>query len=881
MREHIPLTDARQGRTQVGEFTDLRKRLASQADYIVRFEEACALWDSLFLKHRSRFPVAEAYRQYIDRRQFDAVEETLNQLIFGTLSGTSLPPGSFLPTARESLLLLSAIWLQPVGLMWGLFESEIDPIGLPLQKNETELAELGNSWVHRSARYLRERWSTNNGWSDEDKDCLAKLCVRQQAGVDISSLDRAADTHKGLARHPWSVNLQKLSALLRLANVCCLRKQFCSLDLKERIRPGQITGPDSAFLGVTDLIQRLDLDHGSNSVIIEARIPPPLDYAETPTEDGLQFPLTLDVRPSLEYLRAKIESIVQEVSPFLLQCASTRIKFVRLDQLPDDGTIHLDEYIPRVWALQMASTTCATEGSCCFALVLHRMLQSELRNPNKVAISLAARVRNKCDVMKDLQPFNVMATRLARQVRETVVDWSNDTSPPEAEIQALLNVLEGFLNERQDECVKVGANAAERLQEVKTAILYGVSRNVMKTLEEWNYQGRLLVVPINTQLDSPKTIRRPEAQWSVNQEGKDPLAGEDARMQAWCMKRGIELDFVDERMIPTRIRALKGTNGSIAFLAGARSVIRDDEQTSYFSTIGNLSIAQTIRRAGGKVVIIAERGKVARMDDGFDEAVELRSAFKAVEADPNAPVYSRVDELILGKDVDEEIIPANTDSEDLNDEEFREFRRHWAGSDWSTNDDGIRSSLPVEVYLPDAVPADADALEQIQQTIGSFLRGFEFTIDPEKKSTTTFSSWRWNAWFKSMNPHLPHERNKRCQEMREAFEKDKAEFLGTRANEAAQVLEALEGYSSAIARLGDVVIVKAIVNGDLTVLIDTLSAEAARKLDENLQVLADPLAFLEFVKHQACGSSDSLAGVETHNSEPSGDSQPLKNVPPA
>lgn len=656
-RPRTRIEQSRDGRALNAGPDTLRARLKAVPEYEQRFEEACSLWDSLFVDDHVHYPIAPALEKYVARNQCEAVEDLLEKLIYGSAAAGLLPVRSFVPTARESLLLVTAAWLQNLGLMHGLFRNErhLDTTEIaPTEIGPAKLERLAAKRGQRASHYLQKEWKLFCAWSDEDRKLLADLCRCAVAGAPLDELPIAPDMHAGLARNERSVHLQMCVALLRLANNINIRGDFCPLDLRQRLKPVATANvPESAFLQVLTLIEEVEINHGMNAVTLRARFPTPVDLEVVGTEDGLRVPLTLDLLPGLEYLRMRLHSIISEVAHVLSGCASTRILCATLERLDGDSLMEVEQFTQEVWALQLAATTCATEAACVFGLIIDRLLRDELAGEGNRDIPLRQKLLTKCKAAREIHPMNVLPLRLAILIERAVATWPENEAPSTDKIETLRDHVHAFLHKRMDQSGQLTLQGqTRRWSATDTPVVYGVSRNVLKFLESTGFKGQLLAVSIDAR------VRRPESNWRDLDNPQNPLAGEDARLIQWCRERGIDCHFVDERELPIRMRA---TRQRLVFIAGARSFLAagndpvNRDPAFCYSTIGNFSIAQTVRGVGGCVWLIAEAGKKA---DVNEQAI-LEANYTRSLDDPECQIYQQVDQLDLARHVDDVISPSN------------------------------------------------------------------------------------------------------------------------------------------------------------------------------------------------------------------------------
>ncbi|MDM4019456.1 hypothetical protein [Roseiconus lacunae] len=154
--------------------------------------------------------------------------------------------------------------------------------------------------------------------------------------------------------------------------------------------------------------------------------------------------------------------------------------------------------------------------------------------------------------------------------------------------------------------------------------------------------------------------------------------------------------------------------------------------------------------------------------------------------------------------------------------------------------------------MPDADPeTQLVEIESIRSAIGGLLEELGFEPDPAGLHVMGRGSWLWREWFKPSRP-LQKEMSEIYEEMkeglrREFLDKTGAEAFEKRANATAAVVKSLEAYSRAIVRLGDVIVAKAIVDGEPQLVVESLSPTIARELERRPELIRNPEAFIEFV----------------------------------
>ncbi len=687
-------------------------------DYPARWKEVVGLWRSLFMEHRDFYPVAEEFEPHFQMEHCVAIEELLNRIIYGTRSGTTMAYGSFVPTAREALLLVSAVWLHPIGLLWGLKEDEF-PVAPAERSDRTESAPPASRIVHRlpkpnnqleklavdyeerTADYLTTTWKRHQEWSQENRELLAKLCKAQRAGFDLTTLDTTLrkddkgellDDTETSDRPWWNVNLRKLAALLRLAMACRIQPGYCPLDVVERLKPMErpmADTPKDFYREIVDLVADVDVKHGAHAIVMTAVSPQPVNFEKAPPKPELRMPLILNILSGLEYLRTKLQSIVDEVTPSLKGCANTRLEFVNLNLLSvemnaaDEATAYTAsagncslrfqplamptlDFFHKVWALQLAATTCATEVACSFALVVHRTLSDELgRLTSPDSKTINSRLGHKAAVALSVQPFNAMVRRLAADINRKVESWGDQSKPKDHETRELLNLVEEFMKDRQANCDACGELASALLKDLKAIVVYGYSRNVLsgiKAAHRKGFSGVILHVPVSGHF---RTAESTTVELRDQPGQHKTISGERSSMDKELAGLGLKVLTVTIESLPSLLRPIRDAHvvqGSdtpfpFAFAVGTRAVLEPQEDRNlpetYIVTQGNEVVASAVKSAGGFVYVICESGKLAV----GEETSGLQSDIDQMQAREDLQEYQRFDQLELGKDVDQRLMP--------------------------------------------------------------------------------------------------------------------------------------------------------------------------------------------------------------------------------
>ncbi len=281
--------------------------------------------------------------------------------------------------------------------------------------------------------------------------------------------------------------------------------------------------------------------------------------------------------------------------------------------------------------------------------------------------------------------------------------------------------------------------------------------------------------------------------------------------------------------------------------------------------VGNLSYSATeseIRKvfeAFGYVVsvnIIQDRETGRSKGFAFVEMTNSDEASAAIEALNNAEIKGRT--IIVN---------------DIRESEPRHSDRPRAGfggggggrhSDASRNDDDIlppktvgparsHRSIQVELFIGDAgVEDDEAAISELRSSILHALNDIGFELDPTIKVQEEFGSWWARFLFRSKMALTSDEMIDIYTETREAIRRKAIDEVGAdifskRANAVEKLLARLDQFDEVAFRLGDVLIVKATIAGKVRVVIETMSHQLQRMLDEDPMLMRDPTSLLTYI----------------------------------
>lgn len=162
-------------------------------------------------------------------------------------------------------------------------------------------------------------------------------------------------------------------------------------------------------------------------------------------------------------------------------------------------------------------------------------------------------------------------------------------------------------------------------------------------------------------------------------------------------------------------------------------------------------------------------------------------------------------------------------------------------------------TINVEIHIEDAEPSiELEKLENIQNSVGNFLQAFGFEYEPEHEPEVVLASWHWFAKFKSAGKKTRDEAVEIYDEMKEALRRQQIDKAGAdafnqRALAAAELLKSLEPYPEAVARLGDIIVAKAEIDGVPRVAIESISPKLARELEARPGLTTNARLFFDYL----------------------------------
>jgi hypothetical protein len=168
----------------------------------------------------------------------------------------------------------------------------------------------------------------------------------------------------------------------------------------------------------------------------------------------------------------------------------------------------------------------------------------------------------------------------------------------------------------------------------------------------------------------------------------------------------------------------------------------------------------------------------------------------------------------------------------------------------------VSARIDVEIHLPGADAfRDRLSIERLQHSVRRLLDGFGYAPDPEDVATVVRASWHWKEFFIRSKPRLQTESEEIFEDMKEALRRQQIDASGAvafrdRATAAAELIRSLDAFPSAVGRLGDVVIAKAVINAQPRIAIETVSPRLPRELEAKPLLIRDPAAFFALLDDQ-------------------------------
>jgi len=161
------------------------------------------------------------------------------------------------------------------------------------------------------------------------------------------------------------------------------------------------------------------------------------------------------------------------------------------------------------------------------------------------------------------------------------------------------------------------------------------------------------------------------------------------------------------------------------------------------------------------------------------------------------------------------------------------------------------ANLPIEVQINIPGDTDFDTEGRIRDAIGNFMEAFDFEL--KGKTEPRYGSFFQRLIFWAKDKINEDELEKKYKEMEEVLKvaktyKPSAEILEKQAAAAGQLLARIKDIPNAVLRLDRVLIIKITRQGQPSLMIETLSHEIARQMDENPGSLRTPGHALQFLE---------------------------------
>ena len=157
-----------------------------------------------------------------------------------------------------------------------------------------------------------------------------------------------------------------------------------------------------------------------------------------------------------------------------------------------------------------------------------------------------------------------------------------------------------------------------------------------------------------------------------------------------------------------------------------------------------------------------------------------------------------------------------------------------------------RGSDEIEVHLPNAsYYVDARKIARLEKAINRYYASIGVVARQQEKNAVEVASWHFYKLFERLAPQSSKEAPSVYHEGKEAvrracIDSTGAESFFGRAKATAELLKAIKQFDEAILRLGDVVVAKATIKGKNRLVVETISPDTARVLEENPDILLYP-----------------------------------------
>ena len=639
------------GQKKQREQTVVNGILATRVTEHERFEkmlqEVGKLTDGLFNERmKDRFRYHEPFEVFLSESHAASVEETLDQLIFGqskdsVIAAAAVAADVFLPTPKECMFLCAAVRLRCIGLLWGLF---IDSERTPLEKEPASyentqptipnwisggktdslaLQNLIESFPSRSSSFIRDFWQLECSWSFAERSILSSILNSYLPTTKERDIPLVVD----------GIRVRELAYLLRVATVCTLGPNVCPLEVRLRLRPDSEFDLPKAHLSPVKWITKTIFDHGRNLVEFRAIIPS--IQRITDPRKGSSLPIAqLDYAPTLEYLGAVIQEVLDTVSGYLEGCRNTCIRTVKISSFHEapDNIREAEAFLPDHWALPLAAALNAADVAGMTALVLRSFCKYGFGSS---AVSFREQVAQVCENAEQMHPFNSLIRQFVRQVLDGF-PW--DEEPDRTQIVEFQTFLDDYLVARADAGDRVSREALNQnvlldthRRELDYVVTYGYGRSTFSTLIAGRFRGTVLMVEADPKVRGP---------W-VNQEEK--------RIREVLTNAGISHRPVSLFALNGILGQARAEGKTFAFLTGAGCALRKRrEKDQFLCPVGTWQVAAAANANGGRTIAIVESEKVV---SGLQDNEEIEDTMKQVALDTTSRPWIQVDLLVLGTDI--------------------------------------------------------------------------------------------------------------------------------------------------------------------------------------------------------------------------------------
>lgn len=538
--------------------TTLRSVVAQDQRYSELFNEAKSLSLGIADNPLGKWVLIPYFTDH-SPAHLQAVEDLLDRLIFGGSSDRA----TFTPTPEEAMYLLSAVWLHDIGMYYGILpneDAEVDDVNWEQVRDDHEM---------RSGRYIQQEWKLNCTWAAEQKVFLSAICKYHRRK---HRLDRF---HPSIIRDGSDnpVRLLELAALLRLADACHVDQSRSPADLRVQFHSMGMPPISRLHWQLPMQVSGVDFQHASRTIRPYIFLP----------EGQQRGTIKIDYAPLADTVVKHLEDELSSVDACLKRYSNVGFQFVEPNLLEADYLYETDGLLLSIWPLLLERVVSPSEAASLVATLVQTCVRHRVALPKKQISEIITRA-------KELQPYNVLLLRLARDVEVSMADEQG------AGCAALVaKCKEQYLLRRVMACDAVAKSAMETVESNAVLIVSAYSHNVMTFVRNRRYShGKVLVVRVD---------------------GTEPHSIAEAGYQRLLKELDddrIPFRTVDLAGLPSALRHPEFRQVPIWCLLGCYGVI---DETHVLAPVGSETVAVVAKANGAKVAILAESEKVAAGDE--------------------------------------------------------------------------------------------------------------------------------------------------------------------------------------------------------------------------------------------------------------------------